>query len=194
MLGLHSCACCGSAMLMFVAIEKAIYTVCPLSKCNSVCSALIAAIYVCPFVKSVNANNTCSGANLYSSPAPRCCCIKLKRFGVFLTGATLRCTLRSCVPLQCCWCYSELTAILYVCPCVLCSVQLLLVLYLMCNIWDRTRLLYNCATQRSSSPSVSEFTDILKSDQGNVPLCTWMECRDVCDAAVKLHFRKIIIF
>lgn len=137
MLGLHSCTLCSSAMLMF-AIEKAIYMVWSLSKCNPVCSALIAAIYVSPYVKSVNANNTCSGANLYPSPAPRCFCFKLKWFGVFLTGSTLRCTLWSCVPLQCCWCYSELTAILYVCPCVLCSVPLLLVLYLMCNIWDRT--------------------------------------------------------
>lgn len=112
--------------------------VCPLSKCNPACSALIAAIYVCPFVKSVNANNTCSGAKLYSSPAPRCCCIKLKWFGVFLTGSTLHSILRSRVPSQCCWCYSELITILYVCPCVLCSVPLLLVLYLMCNIWDRS--------------------------------------------------------
>lgn len=71
----YLCTLCSYANVS--CIEKAIYMVCPLSKCNPRCTALIAAIYVCPFVKSVNANNTCSGAKLYSSPAAGCYCIKV---------------------------------------------------------------------------------------------------------------------
>lgn len=74
--------------------KKVINMTCSLPKCNPVCSALTAAIYVCPFVKSINARNTCSGAKLSSSPAPRCCCIKLGLFGVFLIGYPLHCTLQ----------------------------------------------------------------------------------------------------
>lgn len=83
-------------LIMFVTLrgKKVINMTCSLPKCNPVCSALTAAIYVCPFVKSINARNTCSGAKLSSSPAPRCCCIKLGLFGVFLIGYPLHCTLQ----------------------------------------------------------------------------------------------------
>lgn len=50
---LNSCTC-RSVMLMFLHPRSYLY-VCLLSKCNPVCSALVAAINVCTFVKSVNA-------------------------------------------------------------------------------------------------------------------------------------------
>lgn len=108
--------------------KEVINMTCSLPKCNPVCSALTAAIYVCPFVKSINARNTCSGAKLSSSPAPRCCCIKLGLFGVFLIGYPLHCTLQPLLVLI--FSASNHTV------CVLCSVLLLLVLCVMCNIWD----------------------------------------------------------
>lgn len=41
------------------------------------------------------------------------------------------------------------------------------------HVGDNCRhLLYYCATQRSSTPSISDFTVILKSDQDNVGKCS----------------------
>ena len=106
--------------------------VCPLSKCNPACSALNAAIYVCPFVKSVNANNTCSGAKLYCSPAPRCCCIELNRLHTALCSAVL-CAIA--VLVMSFRANSHIVTYVH----VFCALfPLLLVLYLMCNIWDRS--------------------------------------------------------
>ena len=133
-------------MLTFVAIQKkAIYIFCALSECTPACSALIAAIYVFAHMSSQWMQITLGQGPSYILHQRQDVVVKevfvSSRLHTVLYSAVL-CAIAVLV------CYSQLTAMLSVCPRVL----LLPVLYSVCNIWDRTTVSSCIIVQPSVHP------------------------------------------